>query len=225
MEPVAKSGAKSSVQSGVHADRHGDVHSHRHGGGHEDGFAKGPVSAGFFRWPNLAKAGFGTCQIRQILARLFQVGIGAGNLAQGLTYAEWELEHGTMRDKNGEPVSHPLNWVFSSLARTGYYRRPQGYISPQEQAEIDATVEEERLKKAREARKKSAFEAWCAGLSPQEKMPLRVTPEEKDRLREHTALMGVSLSAYVRTKIFGGRPLIPRTDECTIRGFGAWAAC
>ena len=28
---------------------------------------------------------------------------------------------------------------------------------------------------------------------------------------------GVSLSAYVRTKIFGGRPLIPRTDECTIR--------
>ncbi len=46
---------------------------------------------------------------------------------------------------------------------------------------------------------------------------LRVTPEEKDRLREHTALMGVSLSAYVRTKIFGGRPLIPRTDECTIR--------
>lgn len=46
---------------------------------------------------------------------------------------------------------------------------------------------------------------------------LRVTPQEKDRLREHTALMGVSLSAYVRTKIFGGRPLIPRTDECTIR--------
>ena len=78
-----------------------------------------------FHWPNLAKAGFGTCQIRQILARLFQVGIGAENLAQGLTYAEWELEHGTMRDKNGEPVSHPLNWVFSSLARPGYYRRPQ----------------------------------------------------------------------------------------------------
>lgn len=46
---------------------------------------------------------------------------------------------------------------------------------------------------------------------------LRVTPEEKFRLREHAALIGVSLSAYVRTKIFGGRPLIPRTDECTIR--------
>lgn len=141
-----------------------------------------------FHWPNLAKAGFGTCQFRQILARLFQVGIGAGNLAQGLTYAEWELEHGTMRDKNGEPVSHPLNWVFSSLARTGYYRRPQGYISPQEQAEIDATEEEERLKKARDARKKSSFEAWRAGLSPQEKNAI-VAPENRAfPMPEDTAL-------------------------------------
>jgi len=294
VEPAAKSGAKSPVQSGMHADRHGYDPSHRHGGGHEDGFAKGPVSAGFsemqiailsllkgrpsliaywqiaeaititydiqategavrgalerlgvrgflvrsraaagraqgnryafsadpcphimppdftesdmeapmepdvpscqkitpsfltektdrknlsvfsgekdsgnvilqleslteddvsFHWPNLAKARFGTCQIRQILARLLQVGIGAENLAQGLTYAEWELEHGIMRDKNGEPVTHPLNWVFSSLARTGYYRRPQDYISPQEQAEIDAAEENEHRKKARDARK------------------------------------------------------------------------
>lgn len=141
-----------------------------------------------FHWPNLAKAGFGTCQIRQILARLFQVGMGAENLAQGLTYAEWELEHGTMRDKNGEPVSHPLNWVFSSLARTGYYRRPQGYISPLEQAEIDAAEEEERLKKARDVRKKSAFEAWCAGLSPQEKNAI-VAPENRAfPMPEDTAL-------------------------------------
>lgn len=79
-----------------------------------------------FHRPNQAKIGFGTCQVRQILGRLFQVGLGAENLAQGLTHAEWELEQGAMRDKKGEPVSHPLNWVFSSLARTGYYRRPQG---------------------------------------------------------------------------------------------------
>ncbi len=141
-----------------------------------------------FHWPNLAKAGFGTCQIRQILARLFQVGIGAGNLAQGLTYAEWELEHGTMRDKNGEPVTHPLNWVFSSLARTGYYRRPQGYISPQEQAEIDAAEENEHLKKARDARKKSAFEAWCAGLSPQEKNAIVAPGNRAFPMPEDTAL-------------------------------------
>lgn len=46
---------------------------------------------------------------------------------------------------------------------------------------------------------------------------VRVTPEEKRRLRENAALIGVSLSTYVRTKMFGGRPLIPRTDEWTIR--------
>lgn len=141
-----------------------------------------------FHWPNLARAGFGTCQIRQILARLFQVGIGAEKLAQGLTYAEWELEHGTMRDKNGEPVAHPLNWVFSSLARTGYYRRPQGYISPQEQAEIDAAEEDERLKKVREARKKSAFEAWRAGLSPQEKNAIVAPGDRAFPMPEDTAL-------------------------------------
>lgn len=141
-----------------------------------------------FHWPNLAKAGFGTCQIRQILTRLFQVGIGTENLAQGLTYAEWELEHGTMRDKNGEPVTHPLNWVFSSLARTGYYRRPQGYVSPQEQAEIDAAEENEHLKKARDARKKSAFEAWCASLSPEEKNVIVAPGNRAFPMPEDTAL-------------------------------------
>lgn len=141
-----------------------------------------------FHWPNLAKIGFGTCQVRQILARLFQVGMGAENLAQGLTHAEWELEQGAMRDKNGEPVSHPLNWVFSSLARTGYYRRPQGYISPQEQAERDAAAEEERLKNAREERKNSAFEAWRSGLSPEEKRAI-VAPENRAfPMPEDTAL-------------------------------------
>ena len=125
---------------------------------------------------------------RQILTRLFQVGIGAENLAQGLTYAEWELEHRTMRDKNGEPVTHPLNWVFSSLARTGYYRRPQGYVSPQEQVEIDAAEENERVKKARDARKKSAFEAWCAGLSPEEKNVIIAPGNRAFPMPEDTAL-------------------------------------
>ena len=141
-----------------------------------------------FHWPNRAKIGFGTCQVRQILGRLFQVGLGAENLAQGLTHAEWELEQGAMRDKNGEPVSHPLNWVFSSLARTGYYRRPQGYISPKEQAERDAAAEGERLRIAREERKNSAFEAWRSGLSPEEKRAI-VAPENRAfPMPEDTAL-------------------------------------
>jgi hypothetical protein len=46
---------------------------------------------------------------------------------------------------------------------------------------------------------------------------LRVTPEEKKRLVEYAALIGSSLSDYLRHRIFGGRPIIPRADEWAIR--------
>ncbi|MDL2279769.1 hypothetical protein LJC15_03775, partial [Desulfovibrio sp. OttesenSCG-928-G11] len=61
-----------------------------------------------YHWPNLARAGFGTCQIRQAVGRLEQVGIGVEKVMQGLTHAEWELENGTMRDKSGQQVSNPV---------------------------------------------------------------------------------------------------------------------
>ena len=67
-------------------------------------------------------------------------------------------------------------------------RGQQGYISPLEQAEIDAAEEEERLKKARDARKKSAFEAWCAGLSPQEKNAIVAPGNRAFPMPEDTAL-------------------------------------
>ncbi len=46
---------------------------------------------------------------------------------------------------------------------------------------------------------------------------LRVTPEEKKRLTESAALIGTSLSEYMRHRIFGGRPILPRADEWAIR--------
>ena len=46
---------------------------------------------------------------------------------------------------------------------------------------------------------------------------LRVTPEEKDRLAEQVAIVGISLSAYTRHRLFGGRPILPRADEWAIR--------
>jgi hypothetical protein len=91
-----------------------------------------------FHWPELTRLGFGTHQIRQILQRLEQVGTGPERIIQGLTHAEWELTAGKMYDQKGEPVTSPVDWVFTSLARHGYYRRPRGYVSPQEQEELDA---------------------------------------------------------------------------------------
>lgn len=141
-----------------------------------------------FHWPNLFRQGFGTCQIRQIVQRLTQIGMGTERVIQGLTHAEWELEHGIMRDKNNEPVASPVNWVFSCLARTGYYRRPQGYVSPEEQAELDAAEEEERQKLVRESRRNSAFEAWLSGLSPEEKSAVTAPKGHVWKIPEDTAL-------------------------------------
>ncbi|MDR3361502.1 MAG: hypothetical protein LBO64_01445 [Desulfovibrio sp.] len=48
-------------------------------------------------------------------------------------------------------------------------------------------------------------------------LTLRVTPEEKGWLMERVAIIGISQSAYVRKRIFGGRPILPRADEAAIR--------
>jgi hypothetical protein len=46
---------------------------------------------------------------------------------------------------------------------------------------------------------------------------LRVTLEEKNWLADRVTIIGISLSAYVRHRIFGGRPILPRADEGAIR--------
>lgn len=141
-----------------------------------------------YHWPNLARIGFGTCQVRQITERLAQVDIGAEKVLQGLTHAEWELANGTMRDKSGQQIANPVNWVFLILAKQGYYRRPEGYVSPQEQAELDAAKEEKRIAEAREARKKAACDAWVSELSPEERSSIVAPPGSRNRMPEDTAL-------------------------------------
>lgn len=44
-----------------------------------------------------------------------------------------------------------------------------------------------------------------------------MTHEEKNLLAERVSTIGISASAYVRHRIFGGRPIIPRVDEAMIR--------
>ena len=134
-----------------------------------------------FYWPNLMRHGFGTNQIHQIIERLKKVEKALNYIFRSLDYAEWELEHGKMTDKNGESVRDPNSFVFSSLAKHGYYRRPPDYISPEEQAEEDARKEAERIKKAREKREQEEFEAWKKSLSDetyQEIMKHKKGPEE-----------------------------------------------
>ncbi len=122
-----------------------------------------------FHWPELAKQGFGMEQIGQIIKRLEQIDVKTDKVISGLHHAEWALENGSMKDAKGEPVGNPVNWVFSILARQGYYPRPPGYVSPEEKMEQDAAIEAERLQKVRQARFLSEYALWIAGLSLEER--------------------------------------------------------
>jgi hypothetical protein len=153
-----------------------------------------------FHWPHLAKAGFGTCQIRQIAERLAQVNISVEKVMQGLTYAEWELETGNMRDKEGKAIELPVNWVFAILAKQGYYPRPQGYVSPQEQAELDAAEEAKRITIARKARVEADCGAWIAGLSQEQRRTILAEQQSQFSIPEH-----IVFSRYYREKI---RPVL-----------------
>ena len=46
---------------------------------------------------------------------------------------------------------------------------------------------------------------------------VRMTAEENERLREQAFNTGLSVAEYMRRLMFGGRPIIARTDMQTIR--------
>ena len=51
----------------------------------------------------------------------------------------------------------------------------------------------------------------------QRRRTLRLTAEEEERLTRQAATAGISVSEYMRRLFFGGRPIIARTDDQTIR--------
>ena len=51
----------------------------------------------------------------------------------------------------------------------------------------------------------------------QRRRTLRLTAEEDERLTRQAVTAGISVSEYMRRLFFGGRPIIARTDDQTIR--------
>lgn len=121
-------------------------------------------------WPELFRQGFRATQIRQILASLDKLGIKCDDVAQGLGYAEWLLAADCLCDKHGDLVENPVSWVFKTLSRQGYYPRPPGYVSPEEQAARDAAEEKKRLAAAVEELHEAEFCAWSSQLNPEERI-------------------------------------------------------
>ena len=51
----------------------------------------------------------------------------------------------------------------------------------------------------------------------QRRRTLRLTVEEDERITRQAVTAGISVSEYIRRLFFGGRPIIARTDDQTIR--------
>ncbi|HJB66991.1 MAG TPA: hypothetical protein H9768_12045 [Candidatus Mailhella merdavium] len=51
----------------------------------------------------------------------------------------------------------------------------------------------------------------------QRRRTLKLTDEEDERLARQAVTAGISVSEYMRQLFFGGRPIIARTDDQTIR--------
>lgn len=48
-------------------------------------------------------------------------------------------------------------------------------------------------------------------------LTFRVSQEEKKSIEEQASFVSLSLSEYMRRRMFGGRPVIARTDEALLR--------
>lgn len=134
-----------------------------------------------FFWPSLARVDFRRGQIAQIVERLESLGGSLADVRKSLDHADFELGAGPLLDARGAPVADPRAYVFHAIAKTGYYRRPPGYVSAQEQAELDAAEEARRLAKARAEREEAEFQTWKMSLDPRALLALlegRRGPEE-----------------------------------------------
>jgi len=125
-------------------------------------------------WPDVFAVGFGTDEIRRVVESRRAVGKSNSRLVEGLDHADFELRelrenHGVRLDHKGQPVRNLAKYIFNALCPNGYYSRPKGYVSPAEQAEKDGEKEARRIMEAHKKREEAEFQAWCCGLTPEEK--------------------------------------------------------
>lgn len=66
-------------------------------------------------------------------------------------------------------------------------------------------------------RQERQMEKSKAAIRFQKRRTLRLTAEEDKKLTRQAETAGISVSEYMRRLFFGGRPIIARTDDQTIR--------
>ncbi|NDV26906.1 hypothetical protein [Desulfovibrio sp. JC010] len=126
-------------------------------------------------WPRLHDERFGPDQIRQIIQHRFSFDETILDIENSLHAAEWELEHETFPPAR----KGPCNYLFATLKSKGTWRRPVGFLTPNEQALANAKKEKavirelkeldkQKAKEADQAAQNKKFEAWLAGHTPEE---------------------------------------------------------
>ncbi|WP_319779042.1 hypothetical protein [Maridesulfovibrio sp.] len=124
-------------------------------------------------WPRLHDERFGSDQIRQIIQHRLSFDETILDIENSLHAAEWELEHDTFpKARKG-----PCNYFFATLKSKGTWRRPVGFLTPNEQALANAkkeiltelkSIEQKKIKQAEQDAQDADFESWLATLSDDE---------------------------------------------------------
>ncbi|WP_419780193.1 hypothetical protein [Maridesulfovibrio sp.] len=135
------------------------------------------ISADEFQiiWPRLHDERFGTDQIRQIVQHRLSFNETILDIENSLHAAEWELEHDTFP----EARKGPCNYLFATLKGKGTWRRPVGFMTPNEQALGNAKKEKavirelqeldrKKSKEADQAAQNEKFEAWLKTQTPED---------------------------------------------------------
>lgn len=109
-------------------------------------------------WPRLHEHKFGPNQIRQIVSHRVTGGETLLDIKNSLYAAEWELERETFpKNRKG-----PCNYLFATLKATGTWRRPVGFLTPNEQALANAKKEKGVVRALAEQKKQQAKKATQA---------------------------------------------------------------
>jgi hypothetical protein len=119
------------------------------------------------RWPYLSRHGFTALEAMRSLEAYTQNHLDCSRFLEGIDHAEWELENrGVLIDATGNTVLSIAGYVYRALSKTGYYRKPSGYVSLEERrAQESMRVAQEKKVEQDEI----AFSLWWDALSEAER--------------------------------------------------------
>lgn len=132
-------------------------------------------------FPKLSAIGFGVDQLEQILKNLKKVNKSTNRVLKGMEHAEFELANNSLQDAKGNDVLQPLGYIFNSLSKNGYYRKPKNFISQEELAAAEIEQSEAARIEAKQKQEDNEFKLWLETLTESEKQDLlkdRMGPEK-----------------------------------------------